>query len=105
MERNGAAGQEAEWLGHDRAFHMESFAGATAPRLLAIVESLWNVAEQYRRAYLGVRSRSLEPTLLEHRLLLDALERRDADDAARVLEMHIRRTRLGLAGIPEIFDT
>jgi DNA-binding GntR family transcriptional regulator len=83
---------------------MASFGGAASPRLLGIVESLWNVAEQYRRAYLSVRFRSLEPTLLEHRLLLDALERHDGEDAARVLEMHIRRTRLGLTGIPEIFD-
>jgi DNA-binding GntR family transcriptional regulator len=104
MEANDPEGREAEWLGHDRLFHMASFGGAASPRLLGIVESLWNVAEQYRRAYLSVRFRSLEPTLLEHRLLLDALERHDGEDAARVLEMHIRRTRLGLTGIPEIFD-
>ncbi|HZQ64635.1 MAG TPA: GntR family transcriptional regulator [Gaiellaceae bacterium] len=104
MEQNEPGGREAEWLGHDRAFHMASFAGAEAPRLLAIVESLWNVAEQYRRAYLGLRAGAIEPTLLEHRLLIDALARRDGDDAARTLEMHIRRTRLGLAALPEIFD-
>jgi DNA-binding GntR family transcriptional regulator len=105
MEQNDPGGREAEWLAHDRAFHMASFASAGLPRLLTIIESLWNVAEQYRRAYLSVRSGVLEPTLLEHRLLVDALERHDGEDAARVLEMHIRRTRLGLAGIPEIFDT
>ncbi len=104
LEQIDPAGREAEWLAHDRSFHMASFAGASMPRLRSIVESLWNVAEQYRRAYLGLRSGSLESTLLEHRLLLDAVERRDGDDAARVLEMHIRRTRLGLAAIPELFD-
>ena len=104
MEENDPEGREGEWLTHDRAFHMASFAGAGLPRLLTIIESLWNVAEQYRRAYLSIRVGSLEPTLLEHRLLLDALERHDGEDAARVLEMHIRRTRLGLVGIPEIFD-
>jgi DNA-binding GntR family transcriptional regulator len=105
MERTDPEGREAEWLAHDRLFHMASFAGAESPRLRAIVESLWNVAEQYRRAFLSVRFASLEPTLLEHRLLVDAATRRDGDDAARVLEMHIRRTRLGLAAIPELFDT
>jgi DNA-binding GntR family transcriptional regulator len=104
LERNSPDGREAEWLAHDRSLHMASFAGTSLPRLRSIVESLWNVAEQYRRAYLSVRSGSLEPTLLEHRLLLDAMERRDGGDAARVLEMHIRRTRLGLAAIPELFD-
>lgn len=104
LEEIDPVGREAEWLAHDRSFHMASFAGVSMPRLRSIVESLWNVAEQYRRAYLGLRSGSLDSTMLEHRLLLDAVERRDGDDAARVLEMHIRRTRLGLAAIPELFD-
>ena len=98
-------GREAEWLAHDRAFHLATFAGARSPRLLAIIESLWNVAEPYRRAYLGLHPEFVELTLVEHRLLLDALERRDGEDAARVLEMHIRRTRLSLAKHPEVFDS
>ena len=40
----------------------------------------------------------------EHRLLLDAIERRDAVDAENVLRGHIRRTRIELAAHPEIFD-
>lgn len=98
-------GREAEWLAHDRAFHVGAFAAARSPRLLAIIEVLWNVAEPYRRAYLGLHPEIVDLTLVEHRLLLDALERRDGDDAARVLEMHIRRTRLGLAKHPEVFDS
>ena len=45
----------------------------------------------------------LSVTHLEHRLLLDCLRRQDADDAERVLVMHIRRTRLELQKHPEIF--
>jgi DNA-binding GntR family transcriptional regulator len=106
MERFGElGGREAGWLVHDRAFHLGSYAGARSPRLLAIVESLWNVAEPYRRAYLGLHPEIVELTLLEHRLLLDALGRRDGEDAARVVEMHIRRTRLSLARHPEVFDS
>jgi DNA-binding GntR family transcriptional regulator len=98
-------GREAEWSAHDRTFHLATFAAAHSPRLLAIIESLWNVAEPYRRAYLGLHPEIVELTLVEHRLLLDALERRDGEDAARVLEMHIRRTRLSLAEHPEVFDS
>ena len=106
MERFGELrGREADWLSHDRAFHLGSFAGAGSPRLLAIVESLWNVAEPYRRAYLGLHPEVVELTLVEHRLLLEALVRRDGEDAARVLELHIRRTRVSLAGHPEVFDS
>jgi DNA-binding GntR family transcriptional regulator len=39
----------------------------------------------------------------EHRLLLDAIDRRDSVDAERYLAGHIRRTRIELAGHPEVF--
>ena len=39
----------------------------------------------------------------EHRLLLDAIRRRDAEDAERYLTGHIRRTRVDLARHPELF--
>ena len=104
MEAFGeTSGREGEWLAHDRAFHLGTFSATRSPRLLAIVKSLWNVAEPYRRAYLGLHPEIVTLTLVEHRLLLDALNRRDGEDAARVLEMHIRRTRLGLTQHPEIF--
>jgi DNA-binding GntR family transcriptional regulator len=40
----------------------------------------------------------------EHRLLLDAIERRDPVDAERYLSGHIRRTRIELDRHPEVFD-
>ena len=39
----------------------------------------------------------------EHRLLLDAISRRDVVDAERFLAGHIRRTRIELGKHPEIF--
>ena len=41
----------------------------------------------------------------EHRLLLDAIRRRDAVDGERYLSGHIRRTRTELAQHPEVFAT
>ena len=40
----------------------------------------------------------------EHRLILDAIERRDPTDAGRYLSGHIRRTRTELDRHPEIFE-
>ena len=40
----------------------------------------------------------------EHRLLIDAIRRRDTVDAERFLAGHIRRTRIELAEHPEVFD-
>jgi DNA-binding GntR family transcriptional regulator len=39
----------------------------------------------------------------EHRLLLDAIRRRDVVDGERYLSGHIRRTRTELARHPEVF--
>lgn len=83
------------WLELDERFHFATFAGQRQPRLIPIVESLWNRTGQYRRAYTSVPQR-LDLAHLEHRLLVDALERRDPLDAERILQTHIRRTRLTL---------
>jgi DNA-binding GntR family transcriptional regulator len=40
----------------------------------------------------------------EHRLLMEAIKRRDPVDAGQMLQLHIRRTRLGLAQHPELFE-
>jgi DNA-binding GntR family transcriptional regulator len=40
----------------------------------------------------------------EHRLILDAISRRDGTDCERYLAGHIRRTRIDLVQHPEIFQ-
>ena len=40
----------------------------------------------------------------EHRLLIEAIKRRDTVDAGQILRMHIRRTRLELARHQELFE-
>jgi DNA-binding GntR family transcriptional regulator len=105
MERlSRTPNQEAAWLATDKSFHATAIAEAESPRLLQIVEGLWNVAEQYRLAYMRITPESRGLAEVEHRLLVDAFERRAGEDAARLLEVHIRRTRLALAQHPEIFD-
>ena len=83
------------WLELDERFHFLTFAGARQPRLIPMIESLWNRTGQYRRAYTAVHHR-LDLAHLEHQLLVDALERRDPLDSERILQTHIRRTRLTL---------
>jgi DNA-binding GntR family transcriptional regulator len=103
MERSG--GDVDAFLRADREFHLASYAAAPAGEAAQIIGRLWNSTQHYRREFTTIASRraALDATHLEHRLLVDCLRRRDADDAERVLVMHIRRTRLELAGHPEIF--
>ena len=89
----------------DREFHLGSYAGCHIEPLNAIVTRLWNSTQHYRRAYVALGgSRRMWVVNSEHRLLLDALERRNSVDAEQVLEGHIRRTRVELSHHPSVFD-
>ena len=46
----------------------------------------------------------IEVTHLEHELLLEALKRRDSEEAESILHGHIRRTRIELDRHPEVFE-
>jgi DNA-binding GntR family transcriptional regulator len=103
MERSG--GDVDAFLRADREFHLASYSAAVPGETSQIIGRLWNSTQHYRREFtkLAARQGGLGPTHLEHRLLLDCLRRKDADDAERVLVMHVRRTRLELSRHPEIF--
>lgn len=100
------------WLILDRRLHLASYAAAPMPRLLKMIENFWNTTQQYRRVYYGIvaserretSTNTLPMTHLDHRLLFDALQRRDGDDAADIMRLHIRRTRQALANHREMFE-
>jgi DNA-binding GntR family transcriptional regulator len=94
----------AGFLALDREFHLASYAGCPSERLVSTVSRLWNATQHYRRAFMllsGPERRWVVNS--EHRLLLDAIRRRDAVDGERYLSGHIRRTRTELAQHPEVF--
>ena len=88
----------------DREFHLSSYAGAESSEMWQIIHRMWNTTQHYRREITRLAGPGLTNTHLEHRLLLDCIRRQDADDAERVLVIHIRRTRLELQRHPEIFS-
>lgn len=85
------------FLALDRQFHWTSYRGHRAPQLAQIVERLWDTTQGFRRTYteraLAAGARIVGA---EHRLLMHAVERREAETATAVLAMHIRRTRVDL---------
>lgn len=94
----------AEFLTLDREFHLTSYLGCQVEQLLTTVGRLWNVTQHYRRAYMQLAGRDRQWVVdCEHRLLLDAVRRRDEVDADRYLAGHIRRTRVALSQHPELF--
>jgi DNA-binding GntR family transcriptional regulator len=79
----------------DRDFHLLAYAAAGLPRLGREIERLWDATHHYRRAFaLAVGPEEARLADYEHRLLIEAIETRDALGAGRLVQSHIRRTRL-----------
>lgn len=93
------------FLALDREFHLLSYSGCAIEQLTSMVTRLWNTTQHYRRAFVSLSGPGrMWVVNAEHRLLLDAIERRDSVDAERYLTGHIRRTRIELDKHPEVFD-
>ncbi|MFJ6199943.1 GntR family transcriptional regulator [Micromonospora sp. NPDC092111] len=89
----------------DREFHLATYAGCTDRQLLSTVTRFWNTTQHYRRAYAQlIDDHGRAIIKYEHRLLMDAIRRRDPVDAERFLSGHIRRTRITLAERRELFE-
>ena len=90
----------------DREFHLLSYTGCRIDPLSSMVTRLWNSTQHYRRAFVSISGPGRRWVVnAEHRLLVDAIERRDVTDGERYLSGHIRRTRIELANHPEVFVT
>ena len=88
----------------DRQLHWLTYRRSDPGELRTIIGRLWDTTQHYRRAFshltLGVRGWVINA---EHRLLIQSLHDGDADEAERILELHIRRTRVELRSHPEVF--
>lgn len=92
------------FLALDRDFHMTSYEACPSERLLATTVRLWNSTQHYRRAFMLLAGANRAAVVnAEHRLILDAVRRRDSEDAERFLVGHIRRTRVELNQHPDLF--
>ena len=99
-----ADGRLTEFLALDREFHLTSYAGCPSEHLVATVSRLWNTTQHHRRAFMQLGGPDRRWVVnSEHRLLLDAIRRKDPVDGERFLSGHIRRTRIELAQHPEVF--
>lgn len=92
------------FLHMDREFHLAMYAKAETTMLRDAVVHLWNRTQHYRRAFVAAaHARRDASAHHDHHLIVSALRRQDADEAAEIISRHVRRTRLELARHPEIF--
>jgi DNA-binding GntR family transcriptional regulator len=94
IEVAAAKADIGQWVDADRRFHLLALSAAP-PRLLHMIEPLWNVSQHYRRTYLILPDR-FATAALDHELLMRAIESRSPEDAELLCLLHIRRTRLAL---------
>ncbi|MFJ6573432.1 GntR family transcriptional regulator [Streptomyces sp. NPDC091292] len=80
-----------DWPAVHRAFHQALISGCGSPRLEAIVTSLRDSAELYRRWYWALTEDQVRNLTEEHRQLRDLALDRDADTAVDALTEHIGR--------------
>jgi DNA-binding GntR family transcriptional regulator len=93
-----------KFLDLDREFHLLTYRGCPVEPLNSAVARLWNSTQPYRRSYVALGGQDrMWLVNAEHRLILDAVQRRDAVDGERYLAGHIRRTRVELSRHPEVF--
>jgi DNA-binding GntR family transcriptional regulator len=104
VERIEKAADTEEFLRLDRQFHLASYRAANMQVLIGMVERFWNTTQQYRRAFTNLIGADSWVIHAEHRLMIDAMRRRDYEGAAHVLFEHIRRTRFELERNKEVFN-
>lgn len=93
-----------EFLVLDRQLHWATYRGHEPDRLTEIVARLWDTTQHNRRAFTQLSGQRRYWNInAEHRLLIQAIKDQDIETAERVLNMHIRRTRIELSQHPELF--
>jgi DNA-binding GntR family transcriptional regulator len=79
----------------DFRFHQTIVAVSDAQRLIKMISTLYDHIRIFRLTTLGLSSR-MKTSLAEHRLLIEAFQRRDSEQAEQMMRQHIHHVREGV---------
>lgn len=79
----------------DFRFHQTIVAISDAQRLIKMISTLYDHIRIFRLTTLGLSSR-MKTSLAEHRLLIEAFQRRDSEQAEQMMRQHIHHVREGV---------
>jgi DNA-binding GntR family transcriptional regulator len=82
---------DPEWEKHHAAFHHALVAGCQSPLLLQMREAIYAQGDRYRHLYLNYVAGQRDH-VGEHRQLMDAALRRDADATVKLIREHLETT-------------
>jgi len=88
LERAARAGDAAAYVAHDDHFHADLLQLSGYPRIAVIIDEV-NAHLDRVRAMSGALPERLPQSAREHRAILAALARRDADAAGRAMQAHL----------------
>lgn len=94
-----------EWTAAHSRFHRALLAACPNQRLRSMALSLRDAAELYRRWSRPIGHDDHRDVRGEHRALVEAALRGDADEAVRLLEEHLRRTTRALGATERAMST
>lgn len=79
----------AEWIKRNYAFHYALIAGCNSPTLLQMRQEIYKRFDRYCRMGFALIKNNLEHNQHEHKKLADAVLKRNYDQAASLMTMHI----------------
>jgi len=95
QERHAAAGEAVAFVDADREFHRVFVAATGNAIVIRTHDSLRDQQNRMGLAAMSAGSDRMQRILDQHREIVDAVERRDADAAASLIDRHLEET-LGL---------
>jgi GntR family transcriptional regulator, carbon starvation induced regulator len=94
----GPTALDDRWAACHRNFHLALYAGSTSPLLVQHSNSLFDLADRYRR-YSATERLTPRTKRTEHRQILDAVLERDTDLAVALLRRHIEATERNVVAV------
>jgi len=95
MEQAFQDGDRARLLDVNRKFDTGIYAASRQPRLCDLIVKHIELADLYRRLYFSLDNLAAH-TVAEHREILDALKRRDPEEAEHLSRLALEKTAAGL---------
>jgi DNA-binding GntR family transcriptional regulator len=92
-----------DWTRTNYSFHVDMYSAADRPHTFRIISSIFDFTQPYSKLYIEASGRYVSSNN-EHRAMLSAIERRNAQDLFGIMDAHLRISRTELIEFLESRD-
>ena len=94
-----------QWLELNRKFHFDSYASCNSPILLKMISNLWDSTDYCRKRYVTLTG-NLEHANQSHRIMLDALAKKDVRKYVSLCRSHVHGTGMTIKEVSkDVFES